>query len=645
MTDMAAKLRLDLDAEWLEADGLGGFASGTVGTIRNRRYQALLLTATTPPTGRIVLVNGFEAMVETPDGSFALSSQRYAPDVVYPDGLDRIVAFTHEPWPIWTFRLPDGSVIEQDIFVVPDTCETVMRWRRVAGSTAWRLKLRFLLSGRGYHDLHRENGSFRFDAAVVGGNVSWRPYAGLPAIAALTNGTYIQNAEWFRKFLYAAERERGLDDIEDLASPGVFTFDLTDEPAVAILRTGDGLAVRAAAHAARLAEAEKDSRATLGSTIAQSVRSYCVDRGTSRTLIAGFPWFTDWGRDTFISMRGLILAMGDLATAEEILTGWADVVSEGMLPNLFPDSGSTPEYNSVDASLWYVVAVHDFHEACAAKGCSVSSETGERLKEACEAILEGYSEGTRFGIMADDDGLLRAGTPGLQMTWMDAKVGDHVITPRIGKPVEVQALWINALRIVAALWSPRWARLADRASTSFSQRYINGARGLFDVVDVDHVPGTIDARFRPNQIFAVGGLPFPVLSGTIARAIVDGVEAKLLTPLGLRTLSADDAGYVGHYGGGPVERDSAYHQGTAWPWLMGPFVDAWLSVRGRSEDAKAEARARFLAPLMAHLDQAGLGHVSEIADADPPHDPRGCPFQAWSLGELIRIRRMLDLEV
>ena len=225
---------------------------------------------------------------------------------------------------------------------------------------------------------------------------------------------------------------------------------------------------------------------------------------------------------------------------------------------------------------------------------------------------------------------------------MDAKVGDQVVTPRIGKPVEVQALWINALRI-AARWSARWNDLEARARVTFAARFTDPAGGLFDVVDVDHVAGTADARLRPNQILAVGGLPFALLSGAPARAVVDRVEATLLTPLGLRTLSPDDPHYVGHYRGGPAERDDAYHQGTAWPWLMGPFVDAWLSVRGRTETAKSEARARFLAPLLSHLDQAGLGHVSEVADGDPPHLPGGCPFQAWSLGELIRIRRMLDL--
>jgi glycogen debranching enzyme len=249
--------------------------------------------------------------------------------------------------------------------------------------------------------------------------------------------------------------------------------------------------------------------------------------------------------------------------------------------------------------------------------------------------------GTRYGIRADSDGLLCAGEPGTQLTWMDAKLGDWVVTPRIGKPVEVQALWINALRIGAA-WSPRWQDMEVRAHAAFAARFPNPATdGLYDVVDADHVPGQVDGRIRPNQILAVGGLPFPLLEGEAARQVVEVVETRLLTPLGLRTLAPDDPAYVPYYRGGPHERDSAYHQGTAWPWLMGPFVEAWLRVRGNTPAAQRAARRRFLAPLVAHLGTAGLGHVCEVVDAEPPHTPGGCPFQAWSLGELIRIERLL----
>lgn len=633
---------MDDAREWLEADGLGGFASGPVAGPRTRRYHALLLAATTPPTGRVVLVNGFEAQVETAAGTVPLSTQGYAPDVIHPDGWRHIADFSPRPWPRWTYRLPDGTTLLHEVLVEPDSCETLLRWRRLTGDGPCTLTVRPLLSGRDYHALHHENPAFAFAAAVQGGNVAWRPYPDLPAVAALTNGAYAHAPEWYRTFLYRAEAERGLDATEDLASPGSFAFDLAAGPAVMILRGGDGLGIRAAAHAERLAASERARREAL-SPLALAAGAYLADRPGGRTLVAGFPWFTDWGRDTFIALRGLLVATGALAQARAILLAWAGAVSEGMMPNRFPDRGEAPEYNAVDASLWYVVAVEDVLAAHAAAGQPVPPAEEARLAAACAAILDGYAAGTRFRIAADADGLLRAGVPGVQLTWMDAKVGDRVITPRIGKPVEVQALWINALRIGIARWSPRWRDLERRASAGFA-RFVSPTGGLHDVIDADHVAGAVDARMRPNQILAVGGLPYPLLTGDAARAVVDAVESRLLTPLGLRSLDPADPDYRGTYAGGPAERDGAYHQGTVWPWLIGPFVDAWLSQRGRSPAAKAEARTRFLPPFQAHLEQAGLGHVSEVADGDPPHRPGGCPFQAWSLGELIRVRRMLDLD-
>jgi predicted glycogen debranching enzyme len=638
-------------SEWLEADGLGGFASGTVGGVRTRRYHALLLTATRPPTGRVVLVNGLEAWVETAAGRFALTTQRYPPDMLHPDGWRRIAAFVPRPWPSWTLALPDGTTTAHEVLVERDACETVLRWRRTAGSGPCRLAVRPLLSGRDYHALQRENDAFRFDATVSGGNVAWRPYPDRPAVAALTNGTYRHAPDWYRNFLYAAEHDRGLDDIEDLATPGLFTFDLAEEDAVMVLRAGDGLAVRAAPHAEALVRAERARRGTATPPLA-GVDSYLVDRSGGRTILAGFPWFTDWGRDTFIALRGLALGTGRLQEAEAILSAWAGTVSEGMLPNRFPDGDAPPEYNAVDASLWYIVAVHEFLGRTAAAQRPLAPAVAAALAAGCEAILEGYAAGTRFGIALDAaDGLLRAGTPGVQLTWMDAKVGDRVVTPRIGKPVEVQALWINALRIAALRgWGGPgrggrgWDGLAAQAHAAFAARFANPAGGLHDVLDVDHVPGTADPRLRPNQILSVGGLPFPLLEGAAARAVVDRVEAALLTPLGLRSLAPSEPGYVGRYRGDPAARDGAYHQGTVWPWLIGPFVDAWLFVRGRSAAAKADARRRFLPPLLAHLDTAGLGHVSEVADGDPPHAPGGCPFQAWSLGELLRVQAMVDTD-
>jgi predicted glycogen debranching enzyme len=630
------------DAEWLEADGSGGFASGTVGGARTRRYHALLLAATAPPAGRTVLVNGLEAWATTASGTSPLSTQHYAPDVVWPPLAEGSVAFSRAPWPVWLHHLADGTQIAHEMFLHRQSGRVVLRWTRVRGEGACSLGVRLLLSGRDYHALHRENAAFRFDADLNGGNVAWHPYDALPAIAATTNGQYKHAPDWYRNFLYTAERERGLDHIEDLASPGVFTFDLPAAgPAVIVLQAGAADIEEAGALAQCLDREERARRLRLPRPLALSAQSYRVVGGRGETVIAGFPWFTDWGRDTFIALRGLVLALGDLEAAEAILCGWAGSVSEGMLPNRFPDHGETPEYNAVDASLWFIVAVHDFLQACDAAQRPCPTSRVDTLRAACEAVVAGYTQGTRYRIGVDTDGLLRAGVPGVQLTWMDAKTGDHVVTPRIGKPVEIQALWFNALRIVGSRWSPQRLPAAARAQTAFLARFPTQSGGLFDVVDADHMPGHNDASLRPNQIFAVGGLPFPLLQGPAARAVVDQVEAHLLTPIGLRTLSPDDPAYIGHYRGDPTARDAAYHQGTVWPWLMGPFVDAWLRVRGDTAAARAEAATRFLPPLMAHLDQAGLGHVSEVADGDAPHTPGGCPFQAWSLGELIRLCELL----
>jgi predicted glycogen debranching enzyme len=647
-----------LDDEWLEADGEGGFASGTVGTARTRRYHALLLAATQPPTGRVVLVNGMEAWLEYGNRKTALTMQRYAPDLLYPDTSDRLASFTTSPWPTWCYRLDGGAVLTAELFVAKATRETVLRWRFEAPSgdlTTPVLKVRPLISGRDYHALHHENPAFAFDARIDGEQVRWQPYGDLPAIVALSKGSYTQAPDWYRNFCYTRERERGLDCIEDLATPGVFSFDLGKGDAVLLLRaelepratdTPHEAGEDAVSRAVRLARIETARRAALGSRLQRSADAYVVARGAGRTIVAGYPWFTDWGRDTFIAMRGLLLANDPdggsehLEAAGAILLEWAATVSEGMLPNRFPDTGDgAPEYNSVDASLWFVVAVHDYFAAA-----NVPSETRRALQAAVDAILECYARGTRYQIAADPrDGLLRAGVPGVQLTWMDAKAGDWVVTPRIGKPVEIQALWINALRIAGA-WDTRWRELEARASAAFAERFVDRSTGArCDVVVVDHIEGKIDRSIRPNQIFAAGGLPFALLEGDAAHAVVAQVETHLLTPMGLRTLAPSDPAYCGHYRGGVMERDGAYHQGTVWPWLLGPFVDAWLRVNGDTAAQRALAHERFVAPLLAHVDRAGLDHVSEVADGHAPHSPGGTPFQAWSLGELLRVLKRLGV--
>jgi len=642
----------DTGLEWLEADGLGGFASGTVAGQRTRRYHGLLCAARTPPTGRVLLVAAVEPWIDLGPGPVALASHRYLPDTTHPDGWRRLRSFAPEPWPTWSWELAPGLRVVQELFVPRGLPAVVLSWRLEGRADRARLTLRPLLALRDVHALRREDRGLdlvgRVRAHAGGQEVRWQPDVRLPAVLAVSSARYHAGADWYRNFLYEEERARGYDHVEDLASPGFFEQDLAQGEAFLALGAEDaglpplelvppGEPLSAALGAVRTRERERRAD---GGTDDRAAEAYLVRRGAGHSLIAGYPWFTDWGRDTFIALRGLLLARGQAAQAASILAAWAGHVSQGMLPNRFPDSGATPgasaaEYNSVDASLWFVTAVAETLAALP----GLAADERAPLEAAVLAILAGYARGTRYGIHADGDGLLACGEAGTQLTWMDAKVGDLVMTPRIGKPVEVQALWVNALDFGAGL-EPRYARLAEQASSAFLARFWDDERGyLLDVVDCDHVSGDVDRALRPNQILAVGGLPRALLDGPRARRVVDRVERELWTPLGLRTLAPDDPRYQGRYEGGPLERDRAYHQGTAWPWLLGPFVEAWVRVRGRSPEALREARERFLSPLHVHLRLAGLGHVSEIADGDPPHAPRGCPFQAWSLGEFLRLER------
>jgi glycogen debranching enzyme len=522
----------------------------------------------------------------------------------------------------------------------------------------------------------------------------WHPYPGLPRIVTISNGSYRHQPEWYRNFFYAEERARGLDDTEDLASPGEFRWELSPGKGrvsreETLSQAGGGRVKSRPGRAGETSEAvwilaaevpptepvsqrigaeeylkslrtaEQRRRRQFPTPLHLAADAYivstartCSSAGSEqpekkkpgKTVIAGYPWFTDWGRDTFIAMRGICIATGRLNVAREILLEWAGTLSDGMAPNRFPDGGRDPEFNSVDASLWYVIAIDEFLRAAQHSRKKVSTKDRAMLSQAIESILSGYARGTRFGIHLDTDGLLAAGQPGMQLTWMDAKIGEWVVTPRIGKPVEVQALWLNALKIGGAV-SDQWKEPFQRGMAAFVERFWDESTGsLYDVVDCDHQAGTVDRSFRPNQIFAVGGLPFGLLPDKQARQIVQAVEDRLWTPMGLRSLAPGEPGYVSQYHGGVRERDGAYHQGTVWPWLAGPFIEAWVRVHGGTRTAKQTAREQYLNPLLHHLNEAGLGHLSEIADADPPFTPRGCPFQAWSLGEVLRLLRTVLAE-
>jgi len=641
--------------EWLVTDGLGGYAMGSADGIRTRRYHAYLIVAAPRDERRFVLVNDFEIWVDTPQGAVALSSHRYLPNVVHPDGASRLVGFEAEPWPSWRFDLGNGLTITQQLFA-PKTAgraAMVLTWRAIGPSDAdLKLRARPLLSGRDFHALHHQNPDFRFPPEQIGGGSwLWRPYIGVPPILLHTNGAYHHEPLWFRNFLYTDEKARGLDDVEDLASPGELTWTLggADGADAVLMLTvpeewgGYETARNIVAECQTLANSERARIGAFPTRLHHSADEYLVRRGERDTIIAGYPWFTDWGRDTFIAVRGLCLDTARLEEAERILRSWCATLSEGMMPNVFPAEGNEPRYNSVDASLWFVISAQAFLDANARRGRWLDPGLGQRLTDASHEILESYTRGTRFGIQMDSDSLLAAGVPGMSLTWMDAIVDGVPITPRIGKPVEVQALWVNAL-VIGSRWSERWGDIAEEASESFGQRFWNARRGcLYDVIDVDHVSGGQDDRIRPNQIMAVGGLRIALLAGDRARQVVDVVERELWTPMGLRTLARGEPEYTTACVGPAVARDRAYHNGPAWPWLMGPFVDAWVRSRSAgggpfaAKAARADARRRFLGGLARHLDAAGIGHVSELADGDEPWTPRGCPFQAWSVSEMLRL--------
>lgn len=638
-------LPINRSIEWLEADGLGGFASGTSMALRTRRYHALLLSATTPPTGRKVLVKGLDAWLEMEGSIFNLSTHMFFPGIISPNASDTITSFKIDPWPKWVYALPHGMALEFELFVPHGMSAVALSWKLLNAKDLVRLSVRPLLSACDYHTLQHENPDFRFEADVFDKCVFWKPDPNAPLLTALHNGYYHHQPDWYRQFLYEQEQARGLDSMEDLASPGLFQWNFSKTRALMVFQAGgempsspEGIQ-KAEEVFDKFRTQEEARRRSFATPLARSADAFFVKRESGETLIAGYPWFTDWGRDTFVSIRGLGIATGKLPETRKILLEWAKAISEGMVPNRFPDLGEQPEYHSVDASLWYVIAVYDYLKA--AREGSLSKKDWSEFREPVEKILKAYYHGTRWCIQADADELLWSGEEDESLTWMDARVNGRAVTPRVGKPVEVEALWLNALWVGGHI-SDHWEAVFKKALHSFQNRFWNGAgKYLYDVVDVKRKAGTGDASFRPNQILAVGGLPLTLLDAEKAREVVENVEAKLLTPLGLRSLAPDEPSYRPRYEGNVMERDSSYHQGAVWPWLMGPFVEAWVRVWGDTAAAKKEAREKFLEPLMARMNQGGLGHLPELADGDAPHTPRGCPFQAWSLGEAIRLDRIV----
>jgi len=639
-------IHVDTTREWLEADGLGGFAMGTASGLRTRRYHGLLNVATRPPAGRIMLVKGYDAWLDSVLGRLYLSSQVFAPETVHPSGTKHLAGFDHLPWPTWVHAFDDGTRVSTEIMVPRGHGAVLMRWRLLDKGVANKLNVRLFMSALSMHELQREQEGLRFDMQQDGDKLRWVPEGDAPTTVAWTNAEYKHEPHWYSNFLYLEERSRGLDCEEDLLSTGILSWDLRQGDALLLLGAppydSDLLETDVSLEdcASSICDLEQLRRHALGA-MDRAAESYLVDRGEHKTVIAGYPWLVEHGRDTFVALRGLCLTRDRLDPAGAVLLNWASALVGGMLPSRYAGKGTTPEYSSVDASLWFAIAVADYTAALADADKPLTDEVTTRLRQVVEEVLDLYTAGTKYGIKVDEDGLLAAGEPEVQLTWMDAKVGNWAVTPRIGKPIEVQCLWLNALAFAAG-FEPRFTKLYQRGIEAFRRRFFDAVLGYaYDVVDVDHVRGEVDTRMRPSQILAVGGLPLTLLEEEPARRVVDAVEQKLWTPMGLRSLDPEAPEYEPHHVGDILERDGSYHQGTVWPWLAGPFIDAWLRVRGNTEAARAEARERFLPAMRAHLSEAGLGHVSEVADGDPPHPARGGPFQAWSVGEWLRVEKLL----
>ena len=626
--------------EWLQADGRGGYAMGSACGIALRRYHGLLITPTRAPLGRYMCVNSLLATLVLGSERIALSSLYFPNNSVHPDGVSRLVKFEWVPYPQFTYQIEDGLTILVEILTLTDQASSacVLRYTLSQQKINALLEIRPLLSVRDHHSLHTENSAFDFTPTEIEKGMVWSPYKGCPKVSIQSDGRYQHSPLWYNNVRYPIDEARGYPATEDLASPGEFNLNFSKKVATILLQAGEIQPLLFARHD-KLANARQKQLLKIDPHEIHNA-SFFAKRGQGATILAGFPWFGDWGRDTFISIRGLCFACDNHSLAETILCQWSETIDQGMIPNRFPEGG-TPEYNSVDASLWFVVAAF---ELLTSKQHKVSKANRSLLCEAILKIINAYTNGTRFGIECDrSDRLLWSGQPNSQLTWMDAKFDGVAVTPRVGKPVEIQALWINSLYAAVTLKLID-DNLLQQAQLSFRERFWSDQSGyLADVVDCDRQIGQANWQLRPNQIFAVGGLPLTLIGSQQAKAVVDRVERELLTPLGLRTLSPQDSAYCGRYEGSLAARDASYHQGTVWPWLIGPFIEAWLRVRSSTREARREARLRFLTPLEQGLGSFGLGALPEIADGDAPHLARGAPFQAWSLAEYLRVKRLISL--
>lgn len=655
-----------MEREWLVTNGLGGYASGTVAGAATRRYHGLLIAAHPAPLGRLMLLSHLTEQFKLRDGrAWSVGVIEQSQRTLELQGLSVFKDFRLEQGlPVWRYEM-SGHTIEKRIYMSHRQNTVHVNYRLIQGEGPVQLKLRMAVHFRG-HDEHVTvpNPEPYTVTACAGQYELSDPDEIFPRLRLMLTGessALTLDEMNLPDILYRVEQGRGYDNVGQMWSPGYFRGWLSPEHEITLTASTESWEriLALSPQAALAAEHERRQRLVGAACVAarqglprelvlaadqfiispagrveDSARAEASGE-EARTIIAGYHWFTDWGRDSMISLEGLTLVTGRHAEARYILRTFINHVRDGLIPNFFPDRSTEGVYHTADATLWYFHALHRYIEV-----------TGDRTLlqshlPVLQNIIAHHQRGTRFGIGVDPaDGLLWQGAEGYQLTWMDAKVGDWVVTPRRGKAVEINALWYNALRLLqnwleqAGADASEVREAADRAYRSFNQRFWCAPQnGLFDVIDGEHGD---DSACRPNQIFAVS-LPYPILDPGQWRAVVETVQERLLTPFGLRSLAPGHPDYKSQYYGDLRSRDAAYHQGTVWGWLIGPFVDAWLRVH----PDRIEECLKFISGFQTHLNEYCVGTIAEVFDAEAPYTARGCAAQAWSVAEVLRVSALL----
>lgn len=605
--------------EWLLTNGIGGFAMGTVCGANERRYHGYLVAAVNPPADRMLLLAGIDAYVQGDGAEHGICCNQYH-GVFFPDGylaLSKCVVATEAVR--WDYEV-EGMKVAKAITLHPGQNAATIAYQNT-GDRPFALILRPLVCHRDYHANFREQQGYPFEMSFEL-NSTQISHANVPLNLLHHGAQRVPNQGWYYRFEHERELERGLDPIDDLFMPCELRYELKPGEQISLVASVGGGFEPIDPFPLCSGSATK-----LGEQLAIATKPFFVKTEQRATIMAGYPWFTDWGRDTMISLPGVCLHAGRIEEAKAILRDFGAHRKQGLIPNRFNEDGEEPPYNTVDASLWYANAIYKTLQA------DWDKKFASEMLEVLDDMIEWHIKGTMFGIHACEDGLLTQGEEGVQLTWMDAKIGDWVVTPRHGKPVEINGLWINMLRIGDWLKEnlgkkPQYASLADKAEASFEEKFWHPALGHYlDTVDPD------DASLRPNQVIAMA-LPFAPAKGENAKKALEKVSMQLLTPNGLRTLGPDEPGYIGRFTGDMHDRDSAYHQGTVWPWLIGPYVSALVKLTGDKKEGK-----RILRLAKQQLDDYGIGGIAEVYDGSEPQQPGGCPWQAWSVAETLRAWR------